>query len=273
MSDEFDMLLKEALTPKDIPDEKLNDKVFEKINKRIGKHYGRRVLKTLIPAFIILAFIIISSTAVIALPGIMNPGEVARMKGDYSLAEAFKSPDAIYCPQEQISGDYKISLLGCVAGKNLSQYERFHNGKLVEDQMYIVVSIELLDADKKQESELKTFYDTFFYTGIFVGDEKPFVGATLSFMGHSSATVVDNVKYIIREVDNLEIFADRGLYVFVNQGSMPDWDSYSLNEETGEITLNDNAVGVHALFELPMNTDKADYDKAEEILNQIKGRN
>ena len=66
------------------------------------------------------------------------------------------------------------------------------------------------------------------------------------------------------------MFADRTLYLAVNDGTFFAPDAYCFDEATGEITRNEGYEGVNALFLLPLDKGKADKEKAEAYLKQLE---
>lgn len=72
--------------------------------------------------------------------------------------------------------------------------------------------------------------------------------------------------------DNIEMFADRGLYIGVSdaKGVLFDKDAYIYNAETGEMTENPDFEGVNVLFDLPIDVSKADPDAAAKYLSDLE---
>ena len=75
--------------------------------------------------------------------------------------------------------------------------------------------------------------------------------------------------YRLIECDNVEIFADRYLYLCVSNTTFYSVEAYSYNEETGEITPNPDFDGINVLFDLPLDSSKADPEKAEKFLQDL----
>lgn len=71
------------------------------------------------------------------------------------------------------------------------------------------------------------------------------------------------------ETDNVEYFADYGIYVGVSDGDMYNNQAYIYDTDTGEILRSETYQGVNALFDLPVNTAKADSVKASGIIADI----
>ena len=70
----------------------------------------------------------------------LSPKEVAAELEDKKLEQAFLSEDAVFVNETQESGGYRITLLGSVAGKNISDYlSKDESNKVNEDKIYTVV--------------------------------------------------------------------------------------------------------------------------------------
>lgn len=80
---------------------------------------------------------------------------------------------------------------------------------------------------------------------------------------------INGIEYRITSCDNVEMFADRGLYLAVVDG-VPSADSYQYDEKTGEITRNESYDGINALFNLPIDKSKADTEAAEKYLEEME---
>lgn len=87
--------------------------------------------------------------------------------------------------------------------------------------------------------------------------------------GGYSECVVDGVIYRMVDCDNIEMFADRGVYLYVGTGIFINNQTVNYNEETGEITLNENSKEAGALFDLPLDVNKADHEKAQKYLKEL----
>ena len=88
--------------------------------------------------------------------------------------------------------------------------------------------------------------------------------------GGYSEMVEDGVQYRIAECDNVEKFADRQVYLCVNDGMFYNNDAYTYDEQSGAISRNEQYQGVNALFTLPLDKSKADKKAAEEYVKQIE---
>ena len=87
--------------------------------------------------------------------------------------------------------------------------------------------------------------------------------------GGYSAFVKNGVEYRVMEMDNIEIFADRGVYVGVNSGNSYDGTAYVYDESTGSLSRNPEYQGVNALFQLPLDESRANPEAAARYLDDL----
>ena len=124
MRKDMDELLYTALTPMNEPRVELNDRILLQVKERQimngkKKKYQRRIPAAAIAAVCIL--MLCSGTA-LAVYKYLTPAEVAKEADDDTLQRAFLSDDAIPGNETQESGGYRLTLLGSVAGKNISDF-------------------------------------------------------------------------------------------------------------------------------------------------------
>ncbi len=260
--DDFDELLFNALAPTEIPDPVLN----MNIRKHLAEKNKLRSKKIKIPvlAAAILGIVMMLSVTGLAARVLLNPKQVAEQLFEDKLAAAFESNDAIRINETIESNDYSITLLGIVSGQSLQSDHSFFD-KTNADKTYAVVSIAKKDGSKipdfnyltKTERELYQFY-----IAPLINGQKPWQ----NFFNYAMATITiirDGVLYTLVECDNLEVFADRGVYLGVNKGNYFDCDTFNYDKKTGRISTNPNNHETHALFQLPLNLTKADHVKAQ----------
>lgn len=273
MKNNINDLLKAALTPMDVPRNELNEQLLGQIKERksmTGKNYYN---KKRIPMAVLVAacVLILGSITVVAAYRYLNPAEVAAELKDESLEKAFQSEGALLVNETQESGGYRITLLGSVAGKNISEYlEQDGAGNLKADRIYTVVAIEHVDGTPMPETGSEEYGKEAFYVSHYIQGLDPDKYSLMSMGGGYSEFVKDGVAYRVLEMDNIEMFADRGIYVGVSSGIFHDSDAYIYDESTGEIRRNENYNGVNALFILPLDANKADPDAAAAYLEKLQ---
>ena len=79
----------------------------------------------------------------------------------------------------------------------------------------------------------------------------------------------DGVLYLLTECQNLEIFADRKVYLAVMDGPNMG-QGYQMDDENGEIKRNDAFEGLNMLFELDLDPANANEEAAQKYLNQVQ---
>lgn len=70
--------------------------------------------------------------------------------------------------------------------------------------------------------------------------------------GGYSEDVLDGIQYRIMECDNIEMFAHRGIYLGVSDGTAPNANAYFMDSQTGEINLSFPIIGHFLVKILPM---------------------
>lgn len=273
MRKDIHQLLQTALTPTDEPDAKLNDRILRIVKEREKmtgktKSYRRRIPAAVIAAACIL--VLCSGTA-LAVYKYLSPTEVAKEVENDSLHKAFLSEDAILVNESQESGGYRVTLLGSVAGRNISDFiVENDQGKVEDNKIYTVVAIEQADGAPMPDTSSDEYGKQSFYASHYVRGLDPGQYSLMSMGGGYTEFVKDGVQYRLLEMDNIEMFADKGIYVGVSSGVFYDADAYKYDESTGEMSRNAGYAGVNALFTLPVDTAKADPVAAEAYLKELE---
>jgi len=87
--------------------------------------------------------------------------------------------------------------------------------------------------------------------------------------GAGSEVVIDGIEYSLTECDDISVFADRGVYLGIVSGRMPNPDAFILDEETGEISPNAAFDGINILFNLPLDPALADPVRSQQYLDAL----
>lgn len=277
MKNSMDELLRLSLAPTEEPTGLLNRQVLRQtereeqtMKKREDKRKGGQADRRLIPAAAIgLCAVFLASVTVYAAYRYLSPSQAAEaLFADHALAQAFQGEGAVLVNETQISGGYRITLLGSAAGRNISDYLYRHNGEVVEDRIYTVVAIERADGTPMPDTSSDAYGEESFFVSHYVRGLDPKSYNAVSMGGGYGEFVQDGVMYRILETDNVEMFADRGIYVGVNSGTFYDVNAYRYDEETGEMTQNEDYDGANALFLLPLDPAKADPEAAAAYLER-----
>lgn len=269
MKKDIDELLKHALTPTQEPDFWLNQKILNQMKET--KHMdGKKVRR--IPAAVVAAAVILGAGSVTAYAAwkYMTPDKVAESFKDYALMEAFQGEDAVMINERQSYGGYNITLLGIVSGKNISQYASEHNGVVEDDRTYTAVAIENADGTPMPDTSEDAYGDLAFCVSPLIKGYDPNWYNVVTMRGGYSEFQDNGILYRLVECDNVEVFADHGLYLCVSDGTFYNPAAYNYDEATGEITRNEGYEGLNALFELPIDASKADPQAAAEYLTSLE---
>lgn len=217
-----------------------------------GKLYQPYLAKV---AVFVICLLVCSGT-VYAAYHLLSAGEAALKLGDEKLADKFSelSHDVVF----QENGTFRSAYLGEVSGKNLSQYEI----DAEEEKTYFVMAIERIDGQKI------TYEDNNILVSPFVRGIAPWQFNIFFMGGASTGQIIDDVLYMIYDCGNLELFADKGVYLGVTDG-VPSVESYQYDPQTGIISRNTEYGGLNLLFELELDPSRANPQKAEEYLQSL----
>lgn len=271
MKYDIEQLLQQALSPNAEPSPWLNQKIVQtaKENETMKKRKSR------IPSGVAIAVLtlIIASFGAFAGWKYLAPENVARVFADEKLAKAFEAEDAILINETQEYGGYKITLLGIVSGKSLSEYTHWDDeGNIVDDMTYIVTAIENADGTQRPDVSDETYGEDFFYVSPYIKGLSMVDYNAHTLSGGYSEDIVDGVQYRILEIPNIEIFANRGIYLGVTYGPFYNSKAFVMDEVTGEITRNEAFKGLNALFELPIPAFKGDEAAVEVFLKEMEAK-
>jgi len=260
MSD-MENILKAALSPTKYPSEELNKRIKEQVKESGEMKFKNKSI--MIAAAVIICLLIIP-TSVYAAYRYLLPKEVARDMQDKKLGDAFEK-DGKEVLQTVTDGSYKVTYLGHVTGESISE-STGSAWELHPDRFYVAVAIEKVDGT---EMAVEDSYSCLFVSPLIQG-LKPWNYNIATMNGSYMENVIDGVLYRIIECDNIEIFADKKLYMAVSDTSYYSTDAFNFDEETGLITANEAYKGANILFDLELDPSKADNSKAEEYLKQLE---
>jgi len=266
-TDNIDIILRQALSPNQEPNEKLNKKIILRVKEKDNMKYNKKRVGIIAAA----AIIACTATAFAALK-YLKPYDVANAVEDKALSKAFQSDNAVEVNETQIYGDYSVTFLGIVSGNSLSDFVGESNGKELTDRTYAVVAIAKSDGTPMPSTADDDYGETPFLVTPLIKGTNPKIFNAVTMNGCYSEIVRDGIMYRIAECDNVEMFAYKGAYMAVSSSSFYDDNAYVYNEETGEISRNENYVGVNALFELPLDKTKSDETAGEKYINEMNNK-
>lgn len=211
-------------------------------------------------AVLIAASIALLAVSVSAAMLWLTPAQVADAHNQPLLAEAFNSPGAISINETVESGDYSITLLGLVSGRNLDAL----NQDVDADHTYSVLALRRLDGEPLTNQN----HDFMAYTMTpLVAGCSPAAVNSWTLNAGTSGMAKDGVYYYLLDTQSIEMFADRTVYMAFYEGFVPNNETFYV-EDDGTISFCGDYTGVHALFTLPLDPAKADPAAVEAFLKE-----
>ncbi len=205
-------------------------------------------------AVLLAACIALLAASVSAAVAWLTPAQVAEEYDQPLLAEAFNGPDAISINETVESGDYAVTLLGLVSGRNLDVL----NQDLETDHTYSVLALRRLDG---APIEQQTF-DFMRYTMTpLVAGYPPTAVNNWTLNAGAGGMALDGVYYYLLDTASIEMFADHTVYMAFYEGGAPSNSIFTVSED-GSISFAEDFEGVQALFTLPLDASKADPEAA-----------
>lgn len=215
-------------------------------------------------AAVVCTVILLGSGSVYAANHYLNPSQIVdEISADSTLSKAFADKDAITINETQTSNGYDITLLGLVSGEKLGVYVPDETKKEVSDKhSYAALAISKSDGSKMSNRN-------FCVSPLINGEAFTDVNAATLNVGLSWFEK-DGVIYELIECDNLEIFADRGVYLSLVDNFGDEVAAFRMDEATGKYHKVEDYAGTSALFTLPLDKDKADTVAADKFLASLK---
>lgn len=245
------------------PDEEAKERMLKNIisgRQKITKHEDWRrynMKKRFILAAVIAALITATSGSIYATYKWHEASEAAQFIGDDKLTKAFgKTTQDI---QVEESGKYRIAFLGTVSGKNIS--DEVLDGQ-DSGQTYAAVAVEKTDGTPMD-------YDSGLVISPLIQGLDPKEYNIYGMGGDASSIIKDGVLYCIASCKDIQMFADKELYLAVTEGPVY-LEAYNFDKDTGKIAKVADYKGVNCLFKLPIDSALADKAKAEKYVKEFE---
>lgn len=206
------------------------------------------------------AVICILGTTVFAANYYLSARQAAQVLGYSKLAAHLK--DNASATQPITDGKYKAAVLGVTSGADISDFTD-SDEPISPERTYAVVAIEKTDGSNM------TYDDEVLVTPLIEG-LTPWQYNIFTMNGASASQVIDGTLYRIIEFDNIELFADRQVYIGVIDNAFLNNSQFSFDESTGKISEKADYAGTNILFELKLDPAKANPQKAEEYLQRLQ---
>lgn len=269
MKRDLDRVLKHALTPTEEPDARLDRNILYQAEEMADMAKKK---KNRFPAAVAAAALTLAvGSAAVAAARYLTPGQIAQELDDKKLVDAFQGEDAVLVNETQEYAGFRITLLGAVSGKNISEYLTENDkGEVEDDRFYAAVAVERSDGSPMPDTGDDAYGEEPFYVSPYIKGLEPWKYSVASMGGGYSEFVRDGIQYRLLDMENIDIFADRGIYIGVSSGIFYDSKAYVFDEGTGEITRNEDYDKVNALFDLPLGPEKGDPAAAEAFLKSME---
>ncbi len=264
---DWERLLKESLASASEPEEELNQDIIRRLKeqRQMKPKHKKRLSVGLLAAVLLLVL----SVSAYAATQLFSPKQIAERLGDRLLAEAFESETAIRIDQAMASGDYRFTLHGLVSGAGLSEFHQ-SSEEIYPDRTYAVVSIARQDGKPMPNTADPEYGKDPFFISPLIKGQRPWQVNIFTMNGGYGETVIDGVTYRIMECDQVEMFADRGVYLAIASGTaFYSNEAFGYDEATGEVYAKEDYSGASVLFDLPIAPSKADPGKAEAYLRAL----
>lgn len=269
MKKEIDELLKQALTPTEEPDFWLNQKILNQVKeeKRMNIRKAGKIQAAMLAAALVIGA---GSISAYAAWKYLAPEKISESLHDGKLTNAFQSEDAMIINETQSYGGYRVTLLGIISGKDITDYEHSSNDQVRNDRSYIAVAIENADGTPFPERADEFPEDLQFMVSPFIRGYDPAWYNVMTMSGGYSEFVENGILYRLVDCDNVEIFADHGLYLGIIDDTFYNNEAYHYDKKSGKITRNEDYKGLNALFDLPIDPSKADPKAAANYITSLE---
>lgn len=269
MKRELDDILKYALKPTDEPEYRLNLRILNQVKEenRMKREKVRKIMTAVAASVLVVG---LSSLTAVAAWKYLSADKVMEKMEQPKLRDAFLSDNAVMVNETQSYGKYEISLLGIVSGKELTQTVVRDGGSISDDKTYYAVAISRADGTPMPETSSDDYNEVAFFVSPLIKGYDPAQYNVMTMGGGYQDIVEDGILYRLGECDNVEMFADCGLYLCVLDNTFYDAAAYRFERSTGEIFRNKEYAGVNALFDLPIDVSKADPGAVKQYLVQMQ---
>lgn len=181
----------------------------------------------------------------------LSPSQVAERFEDPILAAAFQSEDAVLVNETAQAGDYDITLMGLVSGEGIRKWY----DEAEPSRTYAVVSAARADGTPLSSENYDVMPSGTFTISPLVAGYSPMAVNAWTLDGSCASFLEGGVAYYLLDTLDIQMFADRTVYLAVYEGFVPSYNEFSVAED-GTYSLRDGVTG--ALFTLPLDESLAD---------------
>ena len=175
-----------------------------------------------------------------------------------SLSEAFADENATKLNAVRTQDGYIVSLLGITSGEALTESDTDLN----DTSTYAVVAIA-----KEDGTPVDSVSQPYFVSPLIQGLE-PWKYNIASMSGAYSEFIEDGVLYRLIECDDIQLFANRALYLCITDTPFYEKNAFTVDAE-GRLLENPSYEGLNVLFDLPLDEAKADLEAAQAYIDAL----
>ncbi len=231
--------------------EKNTVELMKSAAERKEKTVMKKPVKILVAAVLIVALI---SVTAFAISNLLSASDVAGHFGESQVADSFGQQG--YKVESVTDKGYTVSFLGMVKG------ERFESELIKSDCSYYVVSVAAVDGTPLSLADGNPLG-----MSVIIEGYPAWKINTWSLNTSANGMEENGVLYYLYDCENLEIFADKNVYLAVYEGFIPNLDIITMNSD-GTFEFAEGYNGFKAMFRIPLDPSKADPEAANEILKE-----
>ena len=191
---------------------------------------------------------------------LLSPSDTALLMSRKELAEAFdkQKTDIV----TKTDGDYTVSLLGMVSGKQMDEF--VPDSKADVERDYVAFAVQRIDG-----SPIESYDNPDICLSPLIEGMDPMRWGAAAFDNATEKIIKDGVLYCIAEWDDIQKFGYRKMYIAVMEDTfMPSRELFHFDDETGAISENKKYDKVNLLFEIEVGKEKIDRQAAEEWFDE-----
>jgi len=225
------------------------------------KKKGRNInMKKSVRIALVAAIISLFAISALAFSGLLTPSQLAAYFKQDEAVNAFGNGDKQISSQTVEDNGYVFTLEGIASG---TEIEYLAGDAAEASKNYVVI------ACRKSDNSEITYDDSVTFIPLFEGYEPWHVNG-FKLRGGASVhkTVYNNVLYYLWDFADFEVFADKKIYIAGFEGIAPSADEFTMNGD-GSIDFSDKYEGTKVMFEIKLDSSKADSAKAEELINAL----
>lgn len=221
-------------------------------------------------AIVSMICILVASITGVAASRYLSREEIVEGMKDREAKEVYEKGNVLEINQTQEAGGYVFTLYSIASGELLEQcgLNGLSGKDGVKESTYAVLSIARKDGTPMPATSSDEYGELDFFVSPLIQGLEPWNFNMASMGGSYSEMEKDGIWYRVMECDNIVPFANRRLYLCINESQFYRSEAFRYNQEDGTITRNEEYEGINLLFDLPIDPAYGDEQKVAEYLRQ-----